>query len=123
MKRMFLALLCVLALSGWGKAESGRDFNGAAVTQLQVGHSTLADAVTLLGRQPDTSQVGQSGAIAHAWIHVTGKSSFWTGNVQASIKSVTLVFASDGTFQRILKLQGIELATQDRNRLMTPPPA
>lgn len=123
MKRILFALLCVLALAGWGKSTVGAEFNGANLVQLQVGQSTLADAVQLLGRQPDNSQAGKSGAIGHTWLYTTGEASFWTGKVKSSVKSVTLVFSTDGTFQRIYKLQGIELPPQDRDRLMAMPAA
>lgn len=122
MMRIIGALVLALLLCG-AKATVGKEFNEANLSQLQIGQTTLADATELLGRPADGSQVGQSGAVGHTWTYAQGKSSFWTGNVSSSVKSVTLVFNTDGTFQRIHALRGITLAPEDMQRLVTGPAA
>ena len=122
MMRIIGALVLALVLCG-AKATVGKPFNEAALPQLQVGVTTIDQANTLLGRAADGMQAGQSGAIGYTWTYGEGKSSFWTGKVTGGAKSVTLVFNTDGTFQRIFRLHGITLDPYDMRRLVSEPAA
>jgi hypothetical protein len=122
MVRIIGSLLLALLLCG-AKATVGRDFKEANLSQLRIGRTTLAEATELLGRPADESQVGQSGAVGHTWTYVQTKASMWTGNASSSVKSVMLVFNTDGTFQRILTLRGIALQPEDIRRLVADPAA
>ena len=122
MKRIFAAVVFALVLCG-AKASFGDDFKEAGLSQLEVGSTTLPQAVALLGVPPAQSVTGKSGALGHIWMRAEGKSSLWTGKVSSSAKSVTLVFNTDGTFQRILQIQGITLSEADLKRLMADPAA
>lgn len=122
MKKLYLAFLALVLLTG-AKATVGQEFNAANIAQLEVGKTTLAEAVALLGVEPQSSTVGKSGATAYLWQHVLAKSSVWTGRSDTQIKHVMLVFNTDGTFQRILQLRGIDLDPDDRQRLMDQPAA
>lgn len=120
--RIIGSLLIVLLMCG-AKFMVGKDFNEANLPLLQIGQTTLAEATKLLGRPADNSQVGQSGAVGHTWTFVQSKSSIWAGNVSSSTKSVLLVFNTDGTFQRIITLEGIVLQPEDMRRLVSDPAA
>ncbi|MGH8037024.1 MAG: hypothetical protein ACREPD_04710 [Stenotrophomonas sp.] len=120
MRKFCLAIAAVVLLTG-AKATIGEDFDAANVSKLQVGQTTLPQAVELLGAEPQSSTVGKSGAIAYGWSHVLAKSSMWSGKTSAESKRVVLVFSTDGTFQRILQLSGVQLADADRARLMVEP--
>lgn len=122
MTRIIGALLMVLLMCGL-KVTVGTNFNDANLPQLKIGQTTLAEATKLLGRPADSTQVGQSGAVGHTWTYVLTKASMWTGNVKGSTKSVMLVFNTDGTFQRILTMEGIVLSPEDMRRLVAEPAA
>lgn len=122
MRRIIGSLMLVLLLCGV-KATAGKDFNDANLPQLQIDQTTLPEATKLLGRPADSTQVGQSGAVGHTWTYVQAKASMWTGNAKTSIKSVMLVFNTDGTFQRILTMEGIVLQPDDIRRLVADPAA
>jgi hypothetical protein len=120
MKRILMAAGLVILLCA-ATATTGRDFNDAALPQLQIGRTTLAEATSLLGAPPAVTESAPSGAVVHVWTFASGKASFWSGRVSSTSKSVTLVFNADGTLQRIGKLQGIQLSAADLDRLMTKP--
>ena len=122
MKRIFAAVVFALVLCG-AKASFGDDFKEAGLSQLEVGSTTLPQAVALLGAAPTQSVTGKSGAIGHTWTRADTKSSLWTGKANSSVKSVTLVFNTDGTFQRILQIHGITLPEDDVKRLIADPAA
>ncbi|QQQ00944.1 hypothetical protein [Lysobacter enzymogenes] len=122
MTRILGCFLLVLLMCGF-KATVGSNFNEANLPQLKIGQTTLAEATKLLGRPADSTQVGQSGVIGHTWTYVVTKASMWTGNVKGSTKSVMLVFNTDGTFQRILTMEGIVLPSEDMQRLVAEPAA
>lgn len=122
MKKLCFAVIALLLLTA-AKATIGQEFNAANLAQLEVGKTTLAETVALLGAEPQSSTVGKSGAIAYLWQHVQSKSSVWTGRSDTQIKHVMLVFNTDGTFQRILQLRGVDLDPDARKRLMEQPAA
>lgn len=115
-----LALVICLAAA---KATIGVDFNEANLAQLQVDRTTLAEAVALLGTEPQSAQAGATGATAYTWQFVQSKSSMWSGKLATQQKRVVLVFNTDGTFQRILSMQGITLPAESHRRLFTDPAA
>ena len=120
MKRILFVLFAVVVLAG-AKATAGNDFNADNLTQLQINQTTLPQAVALLGAEPESSAVGRSGATSYTWYHVAAKSSLWTGKSSATGKRAMLVFNTDGTFQRILQLDGVVLPPEEHRRLMTDP--
>lgn len=115
-----LALVILLAAA---KATVGVDFNDANLPQLQVDKSTLPETVTLLGTEPQSSQAGATGATAYTWQFVQSKAGMWTGKLATQQKRVVLVFNTDGTFQRILQMQGITLDAESHKRLFADPAA
>lgn len=121
-KAIPLVALLVLLLCA-AKSTIGQNFTEANLPQLQIGVSTLPDAVGLLGAQPQSSQAGASGATAYSWQFIEAKGSMWTGKVQSASKRVVLVFNTDGTFQRILQMDGITLDPATHKRLFTDPAA
>lgn len=120
--RIAMALLLALVLCA-AKAVIGQDFDATQLTRLEVGRSTVEDATHLLGVPPTTTVAGKSGAIGYQWDYIATSASMWTGKVRSSSKSVLLVFNQDGTFQRILRMQGVTLPPDDLRRLMTSPSA
>ncbi|MGH8053573.1 MAG: hypothetical protein ACREP4_06610 [Stenotrophomonas sp.] len=120
MKKILLALVAVILLAG-AKSTIGDDFNTNNLTQLQINQTTLPQAVVLLGTQPVGSAVGQSGAVAYTWQYVEAKGSMWTGKSSSTSRRAVLVFNTDGTFQRILQLDGVTLPPSEQQRLMTTP--
>lgn len=114
------ALALVILLTA-AKATVGTDFNDANLAQLQVDRTTLPEAVALLGGEPRSAEVGASGATAYTWQFVQTKAGAWSGKVATQQKLAVLVFNTDGTFQRILRLQGITLDTESQRRLLTDP--
>jgi len=120
--RVFAAAVLVLGLVA-AKSEIGQDFNDANLPKLEIGKTTLQEAVTLLGAQPQISTVGHSGATAYTWQYIESKASLWTGKSSAQSKLVMLVFNTDGTFQRILQMQGITLDPDSHQRLFSAPAA
>ncbi len=122
MKRILFALFAVIVLAG-AKATIGSDFNADNITQLQINQTTLPEAVALLGAQPTSSAVGASGATAYTWNYIQAKTSLWTGKSSSTNKRAMLVFNTDGTFQRILQLDGVVLPPDEHRRLMTDPAA
>ncbi|WP_414604325.1 hypothetical protein [Stenotrophomonas sp. AR029] len=122
MKKLYFAVIALLLLTA-AKATVGQEFNANNLAQLEVGKTTLAEAVALLGAEPQSSTVGKSGATAYLWQHVQSKSSVWTGRSDTQLKHVMLVFNTDGTFQRILQLRGVDLDPDARKRLMEQPAA
>ena len=65
------------------------------------------------------TQAGQTGALGHTWLFI--KSTVVPGVVESKLKSVMLVFSTDGTFQRVLQMQGIDMSPEDRLRLFALP--
>lgn len=122
MKRIITAVLFALVLCG-AKSSFGTAFNDTNLPQLEVGKTTLVEAVALLGAEPMTSTAGRSGAMGYTWTHAEAKAGMFSGKVSSKAKSVTLVFSTDGTFQRILRIQGITLSATDAQRLMSEPAA
>ncbi|AMV00313.1 outer membrane protein assembly factor BamE domain-containing protein [Xanthomonas citri] len=122
MKRMFwlIAMLCVLC---GAKATLGADFEAKNLAQLEVGKTTLQQAIALLGTPPASSVVGRSGATGYRWQYIASKASMWTGQSSTESKQVVLVFGTDGRFQRILELQGIQLDMESHQRLLVEPAA
>lgn len=122
MKRIIAAVFFALVLCG-AKASFGTDFTDTNLPKLEVGKTTLPEAVALLGTEPTSSAAGRSGAMGYTWQFVNAKTGMFSGKVSSNAKSVTLVFSTDGTFQRILRIQGITLPAADAQRLMTDPAA
>ena len=122
MKKFLLALIAIVVLTG-AKATVGHDFKVENIPRLEIGKTTLPEAIALLGSPPQMSTVGASGAVGHTWQHIEVKSSLWTGRSGSTSKSVVLVFNHDGTFQRIFQLSGIVLDPESNRRLMTDPAA
>lgn len=122
MKRILFTLFVVIVLAG-AKATVGNDFNADNITQLQINQTTLSQAVALLGAEPASSAVGASGATAYTWHYIQAKASLWTGKSSSTNKRAMLVFNTDGTFQRILQLDGVVLPPDEHRRLMTDPAA
>lgn len=122
MLRVIGATLLALLLMA-AKAEVGHSFNDGNLPKLEAGKTTLAEAVALLGAEPQFSTVGNSGATAYTWQFVESKASLWTGKSSTQSKLVMLVFNTDGTFQRILQMQGITLDPESHQRLFSAPVA
>ncbi len=115
MKLITVLLVLAAIMAGCATATVGADFDGSKLPALQPGVTTFEQAVVLLGRKPNTTTAGQSGALGHQWVYV--RSDAAAGSVTTQTKSAMLVFNVDGTFQRLLSVQGIDLAQQDRQRL------
>lgn len=122
MKRILLAIAAVLLLAG-AKSTIGEDFDAANLQQLQINHTTLPQAVALLGAEPAGSTVGKSGAVAYTWHYTEAKGSMWTGKSSAVSRRAVLIFNTDGTFQRILQLDGVVLPPAEHRRLLADPAA
>ncbi len=119
-RRMLMIVAMVLVLCA-AKSTIGTDFKADALPSLDVGKTTLAQATALLGAPPQSSQVGVTGATVYTWSYIEAKASIWTGKGSAVNKRAVLVFNSDGTFQRILQLDGIVLSPADTERLISRP--
>lgn len=115
------ALALVIFLTA-AKLTIGADFNNANLPQLQIGKTTLPEAVSLLGVKPEQSEVGVTGATAYTWRYTLSKAGLFTKE-EVKVKQVTLVFNTDGTFQRILRMQGITLDADSHKRLFADPAA
>lgn len=119
-----IALIALVAFGLMGaKAEVGTAFNEANLLKLEVGKTSLAETIALLGSEPQISTMGGSGAMAYTWQYIESNSSLWTGKSNTQSKLVMLVFNTDGTFQRILQMQGITLDPESHRRLFTAPAA
>lgn len=116
-----VAGLALVALLCGAKATNGADFNATNLPQLEIGKSSLQDAISLLGAQPQASQMGITGSLVYTWLYVEAKASIWSGNSSVKRKSVALVFNPDGTFQRIGGMEGITLDPAAMKRLFSDP--
>lgn len=117
--QIIVVALAIWAMAGCATSTSGNNFNDANLTQLQPGVTTLDDAVKLLGTPPNSSQIGQSGAIGYNWVFVEAKANGFTSKSSVSTKSAMLIFGTDGKFLRILRLSNIVLSEADQARLMS----
>jgi outer membrane protein assembly factor BamE (lipoprotein component of BamABCDE complex) len=99
-----VALLATSLLSGCATATIGADFDSTKLAQLERGKTTVPQASALLGRTPDTTLAGASGALAHTWRYI--ESTATLGRVSSANKSAMLIFNTDGTFQRVMQLTG-----------------
>lgn len=115
MKRTITWLLGLAVVAGCATATIGSEFNARGLVNLKPGSTTFGEATALLGRGPDRTMTGQSGALGHTWSFIRADAS--PTGVNSTNRSVTLVFNVDGTFQRVLQLQGIELSPEERTRL------
>ncbi|HEL3850642.1 TPA: hypothetical protein UMZ03_001360 [Stenotrophomonas maltophilia] len=122
MKKLIFPLVVLLVLLG-AKAVIGQDFKDQNLKHLVVGKTTLSEATALLDAPPLRSSVGASGATGYTWQYIQSNASLWTGNVRSSSKQVILVFNTDGTFQRIFQMDGIQLSPEDLERLFSRPAA
>ena len=122
MKKLVFSLVVMLVLLG-AKAVIGQDFKDQNLKHLVIGKTTLSEAAALLEAPPLRSSVGASGATGYTWQYIQSKASLWTGNVRSSSKQVILVFNTDGTFQRIFQMDGIQLPPEDLERLFSQPAA
>lgn len=119
MKTLATVLACAALVVGCATATSGTDFNGAGLSTIKPGISTLQEVSLALGRAPNSSATGPTGATNHTWqfIRSSAQAGFISTKVETSIKQAVLVFNADGTFVRVGHLSGIDLAPDDRTRL------
>ncbi|MGH8386135.1 MAG: hypothetical protein ACRESJ_11650 [Pseudomonas sp.] len=122
MRKLYLIVAVLLLLTG-AKASIGNDFNAQYLPKLEIGKTTLQEAISLLGTPPAQSNVGVSGATGYTWQRVDSKVGFWSGKVAVSSKQVVLVFSPDGTFQRIFQMKGFQLDPEAHERLFVRPAA
>lgn len=113
------ATALVLTLMGCATATHGNDFVAVNVAQMQPGRSTIGDASRLLGRAPDVSHVGQGGVV-QTWTFISSSANGFTGRVETTSKSLTLMFGQDGVFQRLVSAQNVPLKAADQVRLIGP---
>jgi len=121
-RKLLLAGTMVLALCA-AKATNGVDFKDGNLAQLEIGRSSLQDAISLLGTSPQASQVGVTGSLVYTWLYVEATASMWTGNSKVKRRSLQLVFNPDGTFQRIGDMEGVMLDPATMKRLFSDPAA
>lgn len=114
-------LASMIFLTACATATVGRDFKDQNLPQIQPGKTTLSDAVALLGTAPMSSVIGKSGAWGYTWTYIEANANTLSGNTTSNHKNVTLIFSTDGTFQRIFSMGGFDMAETDRKRLTNVP--
>ncbi|MDH2180153.1 MULTISPECIES: hypothetical protein [Stenotrophomonas] len=120
--RIASSALLVLVLCA-AKATVGADFRAEQLARLEVGKSTLQDAITALGTSPQNSQIGITGSAVYTWTFVESKVNWFTARGSVETKQVVLVFNPDGSFQRISDMQGVALDPPTMKRLFIDPAA
>lgn len=120
--RVALSALLVLVLCA-AKATVGADFRAEQLARLEVGKSTLQDAISALGTPPHNSQIGITGSAVYTWMFVESKVNWFTARGSVDTKQVVLVFNPDGSFQRISDMQGVSLDAPTTKRLFIDPAA
>ncbi|HGM5881364.1 TPA: hypothetical protein ACKP5P_001453 [Stenotrophomonas maltophilia] len=120
--RIASCALLVLVLCA-AKATVGADFRAEQLGRLEVGKSTLQDAISALGTSPQNSQIGITGSAVYTWTFVESKVNWFTARGSVETKQVVLVFNPDGSFQRISDMQGVVLDPPTMKRLFIDPAA
>lgn len=106
-------LLCIAAAVVLvGCASVGTEFRPAALSQVQPGQTTMAQAAELLGSPPQQTVRTDNGVTTLIWRHVVAAPGVVTKN-----QSITLLFGPDGKLVRVGHLINVPISDADRHRL------
>lgn len=120
-----LGTACILSitllLAACATATVGQDFQEANLDQLQVGQTTLAQTVALLGAPPQSSLKTARGNWVHQWRFVRSDANVLVSKVEAKTKEVILVFDGDNVLIGLAGSSGIAVKPETLQRIQAVP--
>lgn len=105
--RFILVLVVVGCLAGCVSSTSGKQFDTAAVHQLQPGVTTIDDAIALLGEPYQTVQSGETGNYMYMWQYVKASSGVLSSSMNLQHERAVIIFSSEGVMIKIHQLINI----------------